>query len=262
MKMQKILLTTLLLSISLSTYADERKFTYTYQSTVLGRGVKELEVWSTVRVGKNIPYFARLDHRIEFEWGITNRLQTAFYLNFRNISRDDSAGMNSAFNFQGISSEWKYQFTRPSKDPIGFALYGEIGLNTQKIELESKLIFDKRLGRNTFALNLVLENEWQLASHKPETELSLEGDFGWSYNITNSFAAGIEVRNHNEIVQGEWEHSALFAGPVFSYSQPAWWATLTVLPQITAFKGNTGSSNLVLDEHEKLETRLIFSFRM
>ncbi|HWA06797.1 MAG TPA: hypothetical protein VG961_09630, partial [Ignavibacteria bacterium] len=75
--------------------------------------------------------------------------------------------------------------------------------------------------------------------------------------------AGIEIRNHNEIVDGEWEHSALFAGPVVSFSQPNWWLTLTVLPQITNLKKEEGSvNNLVLDEHEKLETRLLFSFRL
>jgi hypothetical protein len=58
------------------------------------------------------------------------------------------------------------------------------------------------------------------------------------------------------------EHSAIFAGPVVSFSQPTWWATLTVLPQITAFKGKTGDSRLVLDEHEKIETRFLFSFRL
>jgi hypothetical protein len=90
----------------------------------------------------------------------------------------------------------------------------------------------------------------------------LEGDFGWCYDISNSFSAGVEVRNHNEFVEGEWEHSALFAGPVVSFSQPSWWLTLTVLPQITALKGETGDSGLILDEHEKLETRLLFSFRL
>lgn len=259
--MRQIILFSLILLLGAS-FGNERKFSYTYQSGVLGKGNKELEVWSTLRIGKDIPYFVRFDHRFEFELGVSDRLQTAFYFNFRNISIDDGNGMKTGFDFEGISSEWKYQFTKPAKDPIGFALYAELGLNTDEAGIETKLIFDKRADKHTFALNFVYENEWQLSSAKGGSESTLEGDFGWCYDFSPIFSAGIELRNHNEIVEGEWEHSALFAGPVLSYSQPAWWATLSVMPQIAALKGKTGSSNLVLDEHEKLETRLLFSFRL
>ncbi|HEY3251742.1 MAG TPA: hypothetical protein VGK25_11550 [Ignavibacteria bacterium] len=260
--MKRIVTIFFVLLVTINLFSNERKFSYTYESGVLGKGNKELEIWSTVRIGKDIPYFARLDHRMEFEVGVSDRLQTAFYINFRNVSVDNGSGLTTSFDFQGISSEWKYQFSRPAKDPIGFALYSEIGLNTDEAELEAKLIFDKRISKNTFALNFVFENEWEFSSGEAETETVLEADFGWCYNISSSFSAGIEVRNHNEIVESEWEHSALFAGPVFSYNQPSWWATLTILPQITALKGKTGTSSLVLDEHEKLETRLLFSFRL
>src|SRR5262245_23386657 len=135
--MKKLILFLVFFVFISSLYTNERKFGYTYQSGVLGKGNKELEIWSTARIGKDIPYYARLDHRMEFEWGITNKLQTAFYLNFTNISMDDGNGMESEFEFEGISSEWKYQVSSPRKDPIGFALYGEIGLNTQEAELEA-----------------------------------------------------------------------------------------------------------------------------
>ena len=260
--MKKLILFLVFFVFAVSTQSNERKFSYTYQSGVLGKGNKELEIWTTARIGKDIPYYARLDQRMEFEWGITNKLQTAFYLNFRNVSQDDGTGMESEFEFQGISSEWKYQFSSPRKNAVGFALYGELGLNTDEAEIEAKLIFDKHVKKNTFALNLVFENEWELSSGEAESEFVFEGDLAWCYVISNSFSAGIELRNHNEVVEGEWEHSALFAGPVLSFSQPSWWLTLTVLPQVAALKGKTGESNLVLDEHEKLETRLLFSFRL
>jgi hypothetical protein len=260
--MRKILLILIIFVFAVSLRANERKFSYTYQSGVLGKGNKELEIWTTARIGKDIPYYARTEHRMEFEWGITNRLQTAFYINFRNTSIDNGTGMNTSFDFKGISSEWKYQVSSPTKNAIGFALYGELGLNTDEAELEAKLIFDKKVKKNTFALNFVFENEWEFAAHKPETEMVLEGDFGWCYDISNSFSAGIEVRNKNVFKESELKHSALFAGPVASFSQPSWWLTLTILPQITSLKNKTGTTKLDLDEFEKLETRLLFSFRL
>ena len=58
--------------------------------------------------------------------------------------------------------------------------------------------------------------------------------------------------------------SVLFGGPVVSYTTSGWWATLTVLPQLYAFRvepGNTGK-HLEFRGHEKLETRLMFSFEL
>ncbi len=259
--MKKFILISIIILSAVNIFSNERKFGYIYQSSVLGKGNRELEIWTTARIGKDIPYFAATDHRVEFEWGLSNRLQTAFYVNFRNTSADDGSGMKTSFDFKGISTEWKYQLSSPSK-AIGFALYGELGLNTDEAEFEGKLIFDKKIKKSTFAMNLVFEHEWEFTAAKPETEIALEGNLGWSYDITNSFALGIETRNHNVFKEGELEHSALFAGPVISFSQPNWWLTLTVMPQLTSLKEKSGDKNLDLSEYEKIQARVLFSFRL
>ena len=38
------------------------------------------------------------------------------------------------------------------KGSIGFALYSELGLSTDHIELETKLIFDKKIGDTLFCI--------------------------------------------------------------------------------------------------------------
>jgi hypothetical protein len=61
----------------------------------------------------------------------------------------------------------------------------------------------------------------------------------------------------------EFEHSAFFLGPVVSYRHEKWWATLTVLPQIYGknYDGNPDNNKgLVLDEHERVNIRLLFGF--
>ncbi len=267
-KMKIILFNSVLIIITFFAFmadslAGERKFTYVYESPVLGKGSKEIEIWTTPRLGKDEGYFARLDNRVEFEVGLTNNLQAAFYLNFRNVTRDNNTGVNStSFDFQGFSTEFKYQFSRPSKS-IGFALYQEFGFNTDEIESETKLIFDKKIKKTTLALNLVFEPEWELSPGKSQHEIKFEETFGLSYAFSPVFSAGIETRHANVINNnGDIEHSALFAGPVLSVSQPTWWVTLTILPQVAAFKGKTGDSNLNLTEFEKFESRLIFSFHL
>src|SRR5262245_5114486 len=67
--------------------ANERHFTYTYETAVLPQGAKELEFWTTPRLGRE-DYFARFDQRLEFEVGLTNRLQTSVYLNMDAVTQD------------------------------------------------------------------------------------------------------------------------------------------------------------------------------
>lgn len=251
------------LSILQVAYSNERHFTYLYESGVLGKGNKEFELHTTMRMGKDIAYYSALDNRMEFEVGVSKRLQTAFYINFGNVSQDDGTGLKSVFLFRGISSEWKYQFSDPATSKLGFALYGELSLNTDMAELETKLILDKKIKRSRLALNLTFEPEWGLSSSKAINKIEFEGTFGYSYSFSHELSAGFELRNHNEYSEDKiWEYSSMFGGPMISYSASSFWATFTVLPQIYAFKGRADGSNLNFSDHEKLETRLIFSFRL
>lgn len=244
--------------------ASERKFTYVYQSSVLEMDSKELEIWSTPRLGKSNGYYAALDNRIEFEVGLTKHLQSAFYINFSNVTSDNGTGVNTTkFDFKGISSEFKYQVFNPYIDALGFALYTELGLNTDKVELEMKIIFDKKIKKTTLALNLTAEPEWKLTPGKSENEWKLGTSFGLSYDISSSFSAGFELRNENVFKDEDGlEHSALFGGPVVSYSASNWWAAFTIMPQIIGFKGKSSGSELNLSEFEKFQTRFIFSFEL
>ena len=77
---RNLLFAGLFLLYTIPSFAQDRLFTYTYQSTVLNKGQRELEVWNTLRTGRQ-DYYARFDNRTEFEIGLGKNLQTAFYLN-------------------------------------------------------------------------------------------------------------------------------------------------------------------------------------
>src|SRR5689334_11389015 len=69
--------------------ANERHFTYTHESAVLPPGVREFELWSTYRTGRN-EYYTEFDHRAEFEFGLTKQLMTSFYLNWKDTASQDN----------------------------------------------------------------------------------------------------------------------------------------------------------------------------
>lgn len=249
--------------------ANERHFAYTYETAVLAPGAKELEVWTTLRNGRN-GYYSRLDHRLEFEVGVTENVMTAFYLNWNNITSETAPGnLDTQYSWGGVSNEWKWKISDPVADAVGFALYGEVGYSTDEIELEVKTLFDKKIGNILLAANLVGEAEFE--SEVDETELEeivAEVDLGASYQVNTRLALGLELRNHNEFAKEAgseefaYEHSALFLGPNISYATESWWVTLSVLPQLPALMKEEAGSILVLDEHEKINARLLFSFHL
>lgn len=249
--------------------ANDRHFTYTYETAVLAPGAKELEVWTTFRQGRE-DYYSRLDHRLEFEAGITDRVMTAFYLNWDNITSEVSPGvLGTAHSWGGVSNEWKWKVSDPVADAVGFALYGEVGYNTDEVEIEAKTLFDKKIGNWLLAANLVGELEFEAEVEELELEeMVAEIDLGASYPVSKRLSLGVEVRSHNEFAKEagseefEYEHSALFIGPNISYSTESWWLSFSVLPQLPALMKEEGGSMFVLDEHEQINARLLFSFHL
>ncbi len=175
--------------------AQDRLFTYTYQSGVLNSGQREIEVWNTFRTGKT-DYFARLDNRTEFEIGLGKNLQTAFYLNLTSKTNTvDILGVKSfaTGNELSFSNEWKYKILDPVADPVGLALYGEYGISTSEYELEGKIIVDKKLGNVTLAANAIFEMELEPEYSGSELELEAEEhkadlNFSAAYTLNPRFS--------------------------------------------------------------------------
>lgn len=246
--------------------ANERHFGYVYETPVLAPGAKEIEVYTTLRTGRE-DYFSALDHRISFEVGVSENLMTAFYLNMRNTTAGDTA-LATSFAWKGFSSEWKLKLMDPVADAVGLGLYGEISYNTDGMDLEPKLLLDKKVGSWLLAANLIGEFEFEAEAEKMELEeIAPDITLGASYAFSPHFHAGLEFRNHNAIVKNaddemELEFSALYAGPVVSYATESWWLTLSLLPQLPALSKESGGSILVLDHGEKFNARLLFSFHI
>lgn len=249
--------------------AQDRHFAWTYESTTLPKGAIDIEPWVTFSTGGE-HFFNSYENRIEFETGITDRLQTALYLNTGQKSQaivDENGKVtglekNSSFSF---SNEWKLNILNPSTSPVGLGVYGEYGISTDEIELEFKLLLDKKMPKSVLSYNFVtefeFENEFEPENEfegeiETEKEVILENDLAYMYLFKPNLGLGMEARNHIEMVKGEMEHAALFAGPTLFYSHNNFFAIVNALPQITDLK--TGKLNL--DEHQRLTVRLLLGF--
>jgi hypothetical protein len=262
--MKKIVLFALFLS-ALTIQAQDRLFTYTYQSTVLNKGQKELEIWNTLRTGRS-DFYSRLDNRSEFEIGLGKNIQTAFYLNLTTQTKtleENSIKSLETENEISFSNEWKWKLLDPVANPFGLALYGEYGIGSKEYELEGKLLIDKKINNFTVAANAIYEAEFkpEFENNKLEWEKETKMDFNlaFAYSFSPKFHLTMENAYRNFLEEGKLLHSALYSGIGISCIQETFWINFTVLPQILSFKGETNNS-LNLNEFEKVQFRLIFSY--
>jgi hypothetical protein len=265
--MKKQLLFVLLAAASLaSARADERFFTYVYESEVLPKGKWEFEQWLTYRKGypdgdRNFNQHI-WDFREEIEYGVTDRLSVSGYLNFRNdqfVARKEGFQDTSEFSFKGVSAEFKYQLLNPNKQPVGLALYFEPLYNGNEQELEYKILLSKNIGDNwILAANAVYEQEWEHEEGVTKKEATLEFTAGVAYRLTPHWSVGLEGRYHS-VYEGfgfdEHLGTGWFVGPNVHYGSSKWWATFTVLPQVS---GHPSDGGINRTEHQTFETRLIF----
>jgi hypothetical protein len=258
-----------------SAAANERHFTYTYESATLACGAAELEVWATNRVGREDRY-NRFDNRLELEVGITDRLLTAFYLNTAAIVADVEGVTEKEFEFSGVSSEWKGKLSDSYADALGSALYGEISYGPEELEIEAKVILDKQAGDFLFATNMIGEMEIEDIGGENAPELIVAVTLGGMYFFDRSVGLGIEVRNENIFHDAhEFEHSTFLAGPVVAWGGEPAWMSLSFLAQIGAVKleseeeaaaGAEEEKELSfgpeLEDHERVNARLLLGFHL
>ena len=147
----------------------------------------------------------------------------------------------------------------PAEHKVGLGLYFEPRFAGDEAEVEQKIILGQRNGNWKWAFNLTHATEW--TDNLRATEGEVEASFGLARQLGKRWSLGMEARDHNELPDYRiWENTALFAGPVLSYRQENWWATLTVMPQVFGrnWDGvNDGARNLDLVHNERVNIRLL-----
>jgi hypothetical protein len=270
MKLICYILTGVLVTVALvvTAKADERRFTYVYEPETLPAGAFEVENWVTLRAGRNATVgqenYQRWDFRQELEYGVTDWYTAALYLNEKTQSyRDPATGADeSEFDWKGVSLENRFNVLNPATHKIGLTLYLEGRYSGDEAELEQKIIIGQRHGKWKWAFNLNHETEWE--DNLSEVEGELGASLGIARDLGKHWALGLEFRNENMLPEYKsWESSALFLGPVLSYRHEKWWAALTVMPQIYGWNNSAsqdGNNHLELNDHEKVNVRLLVGF--
>lgn len=211
--------------------AGSRRFTYSYETTTMAQGAMELESWVTWKTQKSSePGFERFDMRNEFEYGVTDRLQLAFYFfDWRYEETDANSGET---NFQNVALEVIYNLTDPNTNPFGTALYGEVKGSDDFIELEAKFLLQKNLGSWMFVYNAGAEIEWE--NDYTEDNAALVQTLGVAYQVNPSWSFGGELLNEFAIPDvNTFGDVSLFLGPNVAWRKNNFSMAVTGLWQLT-----------------------------
>lgn len=247
-------------------HADEPLFGYAYTSDILPKGKVELEQWATLREAQSRGSYHNFELRTELEYGVTNNLQVAGYLNYGHVSANanDADGLTggpgvpsdhdptkpySAWRWQGVSGEVIWRVLSPYKDPIGLAFYVEPKIAPGERELELRAILHKTFldDKLHLAANGIVEFEREVehetdpVTHVTEEEIEketfLEFQLGASYRIRPNWRLGLEYRARSEFegygLGGDKRvFTAHFVGPNIHYANKDWFLTLTAMFQL------------------------------
>jgi hypothetical protein len=248
--------------------AQDRVFTYAYQSGVLNQGQREIEVWNTFANGR-INYYRDIDHNLEFEMGLGHNLQTSIYLNTSSSTAvTNTNGIKTVDNGTdfSVSNEWKWKLSDAVANRIGSGLYLEGLYSPTEASLEARVILDKQMGKALSVFNVSGEyvigknfsTDAMIFQVTNENTVNVEWNYAFSYKVLSHLNIGFEAWNQNQIIESKWANSAMLLGPCFSYYQNSFWINLTCLPQVANFK----SGGLDLINHERLQTRLAISYAL
>ncbi|SRR5258708_3965502 len=270
--LKSAMLVAVLLGFLFQARADENYFGYSYGAETLAKGHWEVYQWSTYRTGKADGTYHALDLQTEIEHGFTDRLQGSLYLNADShyVSNVSDFENRDHISFNGIQGSLKYNLTSPYKDGFGLAVYLEPGYKLHNANsgervdtffLEPKLILQKNFLDDSVIWVTNFSGEFEREHHLEgkfwESELELQLSTGVSYRFAPNWFAGLEALGTSAFEHmhldalGEY---SLFAGPNLHYANRKWWATLTVLPQLSGWPETKGIRDL--DHYEKLQVRL------
>jgi hypothetical protein len=242
--------------------ADEPLFGFAYTTDLLPQGGMEVEQWLTWRHQKNSGSYDQLEHRTEFEYGLSDRLQAALYLNYNWTQAyhngpfgattppeqfsDFQVGPDDHFNktrFVGVSGELIYRILSPYTDFIGLAVYTEPTFGPNFREVENRIILQKNFFDDLLVLtfNFTYAPEFRYLLNDAGTaygwqeETDVNYTFGASYRFIENWAAGFEITNEHEYNSFWFNHesnSGYYLGPTIHYGGERFFVNVTALWQM------------------------------
>jgi hypothetical protein len=228
-KLSLILLATPLVAVAAGTaHATPRPLPFTYIYETLPAGSAEVELYTDltplhlVDSGGTPVWYLASQFQAEIEYGITDRLELGLYLD---LSPSDPSVPNLPVMPEGtgVKQRLRYRFADAGQWPVDVAVYGELVELQQELEIEAKVILQRRVGLFRFAANAWVEREYYYSGAR---EWALHPTAGVVFEKWISVQPGIEYWMHGDLNGTEVENGDHFLGPTCLVQfGKIWWST-------------------------------------
>jgi hypothetical protein len=228
-----------LVATASSAGANPRALPFTYTTDTIAPGNAELEQYVDLTplraisptTSKEVSYLASA-LQTELEIGLAERLELGLYVTFVPSFGDQLAG---AATFAGVGDGIKQRLRytiNPTPDTVpvigNAGVYAEVAENERELELELKLLVERRFDLLRIAANLSAEYEFYFSSQR---ELVLNPSLGATYELSPSLHLGID-----SFLRAEYPHPKpamrtfglgpqAYAGPaILVLTRKVWWS--------------------------------------
>lgn len=206
----------LVFGLAANSYADWRRYAWTYEYQTMHEGTAEIEYYLTEEQAKTSDSRqSTWKHWLEMEYGFTDHLDVSMYQMFK---QSNTAEANT-FEYDGFKLRTRYRFLEKNELPVDTLLYLEY-IRNDNLEkpnmLEGKLVLAKDIANFNIAYNQIIK---QVLESGGETEHEFAA--GINYRIM-PMSIGIESK-------GNYTAGKYYAGPTLSWVTDKLWVTVGML---------------------------------
>lgn len=218
-------------------HANPRPLPLTYTTDTLAPGQVEIEQYVDLALLRAISpsstrsqWYLPSAFQTEIEIGLAERLELGLYLTFVPDPGEQLASkalLPGAGN--GLKQRLRYILADPGAWPVDVGVYGELVENEREIELEAKLLLQRRFDRVRIAANLSAEYELYFSEQR---EIVLNPSAGVTCEITPRLHLGLDGWLRGEVPRNPPPPARTFGLGPQAYLGPAvmmnfgklWWA--------------------------------------
>ena len=216
--------------------ANPRPLPFSYPYQTLSEDEAEIEQYvdmtpvRAVPVATGEPAWINIYRlQTEFEYGITDRLELGLYVQYVPSASDAWNSVPSFPGGNGMKQRLRLRLAEEGEWPVDIALYGEVCELENELELEAKIILQKRFGRARAIVNLWGEREFY---YDGRGDWVIHPTAGITYEVTPTFHPGVEYWMRAEFPDNKPPQRSFndgphhFIGPAVMLSfGKLWWTT-------------------------------------
>jgi hypothetical protein len=174
-------------------------------------------------------WYAASQLQTELEYGILDRLELGLYVTLVPVPGGSLASTATLMEGNGLKQRLRYTLADPGAWPVDVGIYGEIAENDREVEIEAKILLQRRVGQLRLDANLWAEYE---VYYEPQKDLVLNPTLGATYEVLPSFHLGgegwmrVELPDPAPHPRPYSVGPAVYVGPtiLFNFGR-IWWST-------------------------------------